>query len=291
MANERAVPGQPFRPSARVQNELLALLDAWRSGELASGGGAGMGGAGMGGIVPVRNDSGGDLDRFAVLGINGVIYTPNQNLDGFKNGPALAGVTPNYPDAGMGGHRNKFVVLQEPLASSGIGRAMILGVTPVKVNVLNLYQQAVDVENGNATRLRSCWMGGGRILCRPDALGEQWAFVAVGFPAEPMQGFWAKVTSVQSEYLYWHYKYTFVEVEKGILRAFDDAGEDTHWVPVTGGRCGVLRLGPENGIPENDDFVSKLHVGSVTWVRPVWTANTGDPQYDLEYWASSISYG
>ena len=46
------------------------------------------------GIILVKNASGYDQDRFAVLGIDGPIITPTDNEDEFKNKVAFNGVTP-----------------------------------------------------------------------------------------------------------------------------------------------------------------------------------------------------
>jgi len=37
------------------------------------------------GLVLVKNDSGSDVNRFHILGLNGPIFTPTDDLDAFKN--------------------------------------------------------------------------------------------------------------------------------------------------------------------------------------------------------------
>ena len=46
------------------------------------------------GIVSVKNASGGDRERFEVLGIDRPIFTPADNLLSFQNQIAFVGVTP-----------------------------------------------------------------------------------------------------------------------------------------------------------------------------------------------------
>ena len=46
------------------------------------------------GTIRVKNASGADRDRFAVLGLDVPVFTPTDNLEGFKNEPVLAGVVP-----------------------------------------------------------------------------------------------------------------------------------------------------------------------------------------------------
>jgi len=76
----------------------------------------------------VRNSSGADQARFRVLGISGVVVTPDTDLNEFASRFILDGVLPTSEHAG------KFCVLQEPIPNGGIGRAVVVGVTPVIVS-------------------------------------------------------------------------------------------------------------------------------------------------------------
>ena len=79
-----------------------------------------MGGVGrQASVILVKNTSGQDQDRFAVLGIDAPIIAPGAdgNEEEFKRQVALSCVTPTAEHAG------RFVVLQEPLADGAIGRA------------------------------------------------------------------------------------------------------------------------------------------------------------------------
>jgi len=57
-------------------------------------------------IVPVRNESGADRDRFEILGIHSPIFSPSESLTAFKDGVALVGVSPT-----CGLHAGRFAVL------------------------------------------------------------------------------------------------------------------------------------------------------------------------------------
>jgi len=72
------------------------------------------------GIILVRNDSGSDQNRLAVLGIDTPIIDPASNDSEFKNRVALSCVTPAADT-----HEGKFVILAEPIASGKIGRAYV----------------------------------------------------------------------------------------------------------------------------------------------------------------------
>jgi len=131
------------------------------------------------GVVLVKNASGYDQDRFAVLGIDSPIITPTDNEDEFKNRVALAGVTPDGKD-----HFGRFVVLLEPVRSGALGRACVSGVCPAKVYVTDEDHQFADVNDGQAGYLASGETGAALILWAESGTGEVWAVVRLGLPAE-----------------------------------------------------------------------------------------------------------
>ena len=61
-------------------------------------------------VVKVRNTSGADLDRFAVLALSDPIITPTDNLQEFKNRPNFTGVAPADPTK-----CKTYCILLEPL--------------------------------------------------------------------------------------------------------------------------------------------------------------------------------
>lgn len=126
-------------------------------------------------ILLVKNSSGSDRDRFDVLGIDDVVYDPTENLAEFKNNPAIDGVTPAAAD-----HTGRFVILLEPVPDGRIGRGLLMGVCPVKIDVqaeTNLY---ADVDDGQTGRLKSGSLGAAAILWKEAGTGEKWALVSVG---------------------------------------------------------------------------------------------------------------
>jgi hypothetical protein len=133
------------------------------------------------GIVLVKNASGADQDRFAVLGVDAPIYTPEDNLDSFKNKVALVGVVPTVQD-----HYGRFVVLLEPLKAGAIGMAYGAGVCPVKITIPDDEQtyQFADVNDGSTGTLLAAPLGAAFILWKEDdeATGEMWAVVRIGLP-------------------------------------------------------------------------------------------------------------
>lgn len=139
-------------------------------------------------VVLVRNDSGGDRLRLAVLGIDGPIITPTDNLEEFKRRVVLKGVVPV-----AGTHDGKFVILAEPLADGKIGRAYVDGVCPVRLKVRYTNQTAVKAEQTqDVTRIELCYHGSATILWREGGVPsppfgelEEWAIVRLGRSGYP----------------------------------------------------------------------------------------------------------
>ncbi len=129
-------------------------------------------------IVLVRNDSGSNQNRLAVLGIDTPIIDPATNLNEFKNRVALSCVTPAVDT-----HEGKFVILAEPIASGKIGRAYAAGVCPVQIIVLDedaeAYQFA-DIFDGFPNGLFADPNGSASILWREEGTGLKWAVVRFG---------------------------------------------------------------------------------------------------------------
>ena len=123
------------------------------------------GGAGSGLVarhpeqVLIRTDSGGTVSRFGVLGIGDVIFTPDDHLGKFQNGYAFKGVTPAVPY-----HTGKFVIMLDAVPDGVIGRGLLVGNIAGQVNVIDEDHDFADVEDGDATVLRSGPSGSAQIL-------------------------------------------------------------------------------------------------------------------------------
>lgn len=130
------------------------------------------------GIILVKNASGYDQNRFAILGIDSPVITPTDNEDEFKNKIVFSGVTPTDAD-----HIGKFVILAEPLADGEIGRAFAHGVCPVKVNVEDEAHAYADIEDAQTQYLLSGTSGAAQILWAESGTGEVWAVVRLGVPS------------------------------------------------------------------------------------------------------------
>jgi hypothetical protein len=128
--------------------------------------------------ILVRNDSGGDIPRFGVLGLDGPIIEPGDNLASFQNQPAFSGSTP-----AAGTHEGRFALVQQPLASGAIGPAIVDGLSVARVNVADASHTYADIADGDATQLLSSAAGSARILWAAPGTGTQWALVSLGHAA------------------------------------------------------------------------------------------------------------
>ncbi len=168
----KPVQGEPFVPSARQFG--LFIESAQRV----------MGLKNPKGLIPdrsaghvlVRNDTGGNLVcDHPIVGLGPPIVTPSQRLSVIHERPVFSGVNPSpFVD----GH---FAVLENPLVSGAIGRAVISGGTWVR-----LFVHAEDHDSCRAidsvTQLYTAEKGSGWILWKEAGLGEKWAYVRLGNP-------------------------------------------------------------------------------------------------------------
>lgn len=183
-------PGDPLRVPATAINTIIDLKTAMnqRFGSL--------------GLPPfassptnilVKNTSGADVARFGILGIDSILFLPNDNLTTFHNQPCLTCIEPTVL------HTGKFVVLLEPIRDNEIGLAAIAGVTAVQVARGNIVDEWADVTDGDATILTSGPIGTAKILypiAGEGDTGTQWALVQLGL--SPPEIYVIKVTGFTS---------------------------------------------------------------------------------------------
>ncbi len=167
--------GQPMRMTAETFNAFVDAASAYqasRNSRQAEGGAT----LPTAGIVPVRNDSGEDQDRFAVLGLGDPLILPSENPQAFQERVAFRAVA---PDEDL--HANRFCILQEPIAAGAVGRAMVAGVTPVGLNVSAADDELAKVVTDETGTLTTGTEGGARILWMEPGTGPRWGIVQ--FPA------------------------------------------------------------------------------------------------------------
>ena len=162
--------GERLQITAGVWNRLIDLV---RPSELAADGGASDLVSRQTGIVKVRNSSGSDQPRYAVLGITGPIITAAANLDEFKRQVTLDGVTPLAST-----HKGKFCVLLEPLQSGAIGKGQVAGAVQAQLTGADV--GFAEIADGVATSLQADAAGSARVLWAEAGSGTRQALVLLG---------------------------------------------------------------------------------------------------------------
>jgi hypothetical protein len=165
--------GQRLSISAEAFNAFIDAAEAQRStsiGQAVDDPAAGR----TAGIVTVRNDSGADQDRFAVLGINAPLILPAENSAAFQERVALSLVPPDAEQ-----HADRLCILQEPIAVGALGRGLILGVTPVRLQVTSEDDRAATATTDEPSVLTTGSDGGARILWKEPGTGQKWGLVQI----------------------------------------------------------------------------------------------------------------
>jgi hypothetical protein len=132
--------------------------------------------------VIVQNNSGGNLDKFEILGISAPYVTPTDNETDFQNRITIVGVTPDIDD-----HKGKFIVLQEPIPNGKIGRGILSGETIVQIDVDDEAHEFAEITDGESGYLTSTDSGSARILWKESGTGQVWAYVRIGDSVSSMQ--------------------------------------------------------------------------------------------------------
>lgn len=174
-AFKKTSPGQKLQLPAAAYNAFIDTALAFQRGRLQRGAAGPVAAPLPEGLARVKNASGASQGRFGVLGIGGVAYGPGDNLAEFQNHVTFEAVAPAEP------HRDRFVVLWEPLAPGKIGQAFVAGVCPVRVDILDDAHRFAQAIPGDAGKLRSSASGSTQILWA-EAAGSnpRWAVVRLG---------------------------------------------------------------------------------------------------------------
>jgi len=166
-------PGQRLQIAAGAWNAMLSAAKAHEQSKFDKRSPAGADGE-TAGRVRIKNDSGEDLDRFAVVALTGPLIAPGDNLTEFQRHIGFVGEIPS--DDGGG----RFAILAEPIADGRIGRGWASGVCPVQVDVLDASHGYADTEADTHENLISAASGAAEILWAESGTGLKWALVRLG---------------------------------------------------------------------------------------------------------------
>lgn len=253
---KKVVGGAPLKISRSTWNSVIdaaakaARIDPFRSGPIKAD-------PPVPGLVLVQNDSGADVDRFAVLGIDdATVFSPADAnaLKEFQNRPVVSGVT---PDSAV--HAGRFVVVLEPIDDGKLGLGQVGGIVPCQVNVVTAGDPHAEVTDGDATKLTSGMSGSAQILSVASGTGTKWALVRLG-AAVQSTSFLAKITGHTDITAQVRWKYAWTEVRI--------ASSGTAVETFTGGRAGTT------GSPSGSDLGFALNL--VEMNNPAWDGVGGD---------------
>jgi len=166
--------GQPLRIAAETFNAFVDAAQANRDRQSLQA--ARTSGVDVpAGSVLVRNMSGADQVRFAILAIDGIVIAPTDNELEFQNRPAFDVTAPAADDT------SRIVILAEPVSDGKLGRAIVAGVTPVRLDVEDENHEFAGAGEDLTLNLQSKDSGIARILWKDSGTGLKWAIVQ--FPA------------------------------------------------------------------------------------------------------------
>lgn len=124
-------------------------------------------------MVLVKNTTNAAVPQFGILQAGAPVVLPAASEPTFKERRVVTGTT---PAAGL-----PFVITQEPIAAGSIGRAIDLGVTPVKLNVLDAAHQYADAAADTTQLQTQKGQGPARIWWKDAGVGGSiWALVLLG---------------------------------------------------------------------------------------------------------------
>lgn len=189
----RVSPGDPLVIRASDWNSAMDAAQAFRNKQTGVDTGTSRPSRNYDTVL-IRNDHTADIPQFGVLGIDSILFTPTENLQGFKNGVAFKGVAPTTAD-----HLGKFVIALEPIGVGKLGLACLSGLVQVKVAVGNEAAATfADVEKDHVDRLTADAGGAAEILYREEGIGDKWAVVRMASASAHAR---AKIVTVQPNHL------------------------------------------------------------------------------------------
>ena len=150
--------------------------------------------SGFGGnMVYVRNKCGETIPRFgAVVLADAVIPHDAASEDLECDTPAFDGVPAEGGEESESEEESEkevrpFAVAVEPIENGEIGRALALGVTPAKVEIVHEEDLCAEPVPGSTSgAMRSTNVGYARIVWKEDGTGEKWCFIRLVVSFQPL---------------------------------------------------------------------------------------------------------
>ncbi len=134
------------------------------------------------GHVMIKNNSGADRNKFEVLGVDGAVYDTTTELDEYKATVTVKGIEPDEDI-----HGDLFVILQADILDGNTGKGLMVGTTPVQINITDTGHEYAVITDTDYTMLTSSnAMTNCQIIAQPGSTGTQWCYVRMGKPINDM---------------------------------------------------------------------------------------------------------
>lgn len=154
---EKLNQGDPVTKISRtVYNDTIDMLRWWKARFRTGGPGTAREADLNHGVFSCKNATGADQGEYAVVGLDGPMLTPTENLDEFKNRTPLKGILPN-----VAAHAGKWGVFLNAIATNGISPLCASGVAPVRVYVTATTDKFCDVIEKRTVAGEDCYLGTG----------------------------------------------------------------------------------------------------------------------------------
>ena len=183
---EKVHQGEAVSIKAATWNSFLDAADFARRARRLVGAQAVPSGFG-GNMVYVRNKCGETIPRFgAVVLADAVIPHDAASEELECDTPAFDGVPADGGEESESEEEAEkevrpFAVAVEPIENGEIGRALALGVTPAKVEIVHEEDLCAEPVPGSTSgAMRSTNVGYARIVWKEDGTGEKWCFLRLG---------------------------------------------------------------------------------------------------------------
>jgi len=182
---DKKFPGQKLNLRAQDWNDVL---DAARNGRETTRDVAEVPGLlRQSTLCKLRNQTGTDLPRYSIVGLDGPIVAPSEEVDVFQQQLTFDGVVPATPT-----HIGRFAVLLESLPDGEMGQAVISGVVPCHLALggADPVPPYAEVAAGITATLAGSAGGSAQVLWAEVVGTTRWALVRLQGPACDSEGSW-----------------------------------------------------------------------------------------------------
>lgn len=168
--------GDPIQIKAATWNSFIDAAEYVKNLQSDQRGGP-LSNGNYSGVVLLKNGESTLFPRFSAMAITDVLIRPDVNEPEFTGKcPAFLGrkVTNAYEEY-------PYAVLLEPVDAGKIGRALLLGIVPAKVSILDPEHKFAEPMVGNASgAMQSAENGVARIIWKGGNSGNQWCLLQLG---------------------------------------------------------------------------------------------------------------